>query len=477
MPMGLNISPSIWQSYINAILDCLQSRNHCEAIMDDLLLFTPSKKAHMAKLEDLLKALLKNGLKIPPKKCQLFKTELQYMGNVIFIKDRKVCVKPLRSRIEAIQKINPPTTPKGCRSFAGMVNFLSMFCPKLQKLLKPIYDLTRKGRHFIWGKEQEEAFEEIKRRLIKAPVLHMPNWEGRFHLYMDICKFAEGSTLYQIQNGKPKLIAYASKRLPEAARSYLITELELCGLVINIASFSHLLKRVDFDAIVDHLALTHIIKSKTELATPRLKRLLELTSLYSFNLYYMKGKDMILSDFLSRQSHDDSNPHEIIPISFNMYNTLYETYYRIEMIDQYLVQTCLQMKAARIVLPEVQGAQKAITIESPKPQISTKQVDKNKPKLGWGTAGIKHKKPQPVADKQTSSSKSSKMPTVQNITKDSMNFPVPDQLIPNEKKTITRRKIQGKNREQPFYPDLIYRPPPRPPEKFMARKSRKQVSY
>ena len=79
MPMGLNISPSIWQSYINAILDCLETRKHCEAIMDDLLLFIPTKKAHVAKLEDLLKALLKNGLKISPRKCQLFKTELQYM--------------------------------------------------------------------------------------------------------------------------------------------------------------------------------------------------------------------------------------------------------------------------------------------------------------------------------------------------------------------------------------------------------------
>ena len=63
MPMGLNISPSIWQSYINAILECLQSRKHCEAIMDGLLLFTPSKKVHMAKLEDLLKALLKMDLR------------------------------------------------------------------------------------------------------------------------------------------------------------------------------------------------------------------------------------------------------------------------------------------------------------------------------------------------------------------------------------------------------------------------------
>ena len=88
---------------------------------------------------------------------------------------------------------------------------------------------------------------------------------------------------------KPKLIAYMSKRLPEAAKSYSITELELCGLAINIASFSHLLKRVNFDAIVDHLALTNIIKSKMELATTRIKRLLELISSYS--LYERKGYD------------------------------------------------------------------------------------------------------------------------------------------------------------------------------------------
>ena len=128
MPMGLNISPSIWQSYITATLDCLQSSKYCEAIMDDLLLFTPSKGSHTAKLKDLLKALLKNELKIFPKKSQLFRTELQYMGNIIFIKDRRVCIKPLRNRLEAVQKLQPPTTAKGCRSFAGMVNFLSMFC-------------------------------------------------------------------------------------------------------------------------------------------------------------------------------------------------------------------------------------------------------------------------------------------------------------------------------------------------------------
>ena len=86
------------------------------------------------------------------------------MGNEIFIENKKVCIKPIRNRPEAIQKLQPPKTPKGYRHFAGVVNFLSMFGPELQKLLKPIYDLTTKGRPFNWRKEQQHSFEEIKCR-------------------------------------------------------------------------------------------------------------------------------------------------------------------------------------------------------------------------------------------------------------------------------------------------------------------------
>ena len=89
-----------------------------------------------------------------------------------------------------------------------------MFCLELQKILKPIYDLTRKGRQFIWGEEQQITFEEIKHRLIKSPILHLPNSTSRLHLYSDTSKFANGSVLYKIQNGKSKLKAYASKSLP-----------------------------------------------------------------------------------------------------------------------------------------------------------------------------------------------------------------------------------------------------------------------
>ena len=157
-----------------------------------------------------------------------------------------MCIKPLCSRLEMIQKVKAPTTAKQCKSFAGMVNFVSIFCPELQRLLKPIYDLMRKGRQFIWGKEQQNAFEEIKRRLQKPPVLHMPDKVGRFQLYSDTSKYATGGALYQIQNGKPKLIAYSSKRLPEAACNYSITELEMCRIGNKYSKFCTFIKKSRF---------------------------------------------------------------------------------------------------------------------------------------------------------------------------------------------------------------------------------------
>ena len=134
----------------------------------------------------------------------------------------------------------------------------------------------------------------------------------------------------------------------------------MCGLAINIASFVvYLLRKVDFDAVVYHLAIMHIMRSKVEPATARIKRLLDVLCSYSFNLYYMKGKDMILSDFLSRQNIDDSNSHEIIPTSFNLRTVLQDKYYILEEEkERDMIQTRSQTKARGVKLPEVHRTSK-----------------------------------------------------------------------------------------------------------------------
>ena len=276
--------------------------------------------------------------------------------------------------------------------------------------MKPIYDLTRKRRQFLWEKEQQQAFDEIKCRLQRSPVLHLPDRHGRFQLYSDTSKFATGSALYQIQNGQPKLIAYASKRMPEAAKNYSITELEMCGLAINIITFLHLLKKADFDAIVDHLAITHIMRSKAGPVTTKIKRLLELLSPYSFNLYYIKGKDMVLSDFLSRQKMDDSNPHKLIPILFMLKSQVDNHFYLIDTEinqhknDRYLVQTRSQVKSSGIKLLEMHGTNKGLDPhvqpgkQRPFPSLPIQTIDKGlptypipRPRIGQGRAGLRRK--------------------------------------------------------------------------------------
>ena len=214
---------------------------------------------------------------------------------------------------------------------------------------------------FYWTESRQEAFEQVKELLIKPPVLHLPRPGGRFILYCDTSKTHTGSSLWQMQDGKPRLLGYASKSLPDACKNYSITKLEMTGLVINIHLWKHLLLRVEFDSAVDHRALPYIMKSKNLPATGRIIRLLEHLAGYSFNLYYVKGKDMILCDYLSRIAVDNGDPGEVIPISFNVlaqYRLAIDHITESFMITNFMVATRSSTSAAGIKLPPVHGAQK-----------------------------------------------------------------------------------------------------------------------
>ena len=379
LPMGLAISPQVWIDYIESILSNMAHKQDYIAIMDDLLIHG-FKENHLNRLEALFKALIKHGLKLSPKKCQLFMKHLTYMGNVFHINGSTISITPLQSRVEAIQKLQPPTNVKGCKSFCGVVNYLSIFCRNLQKLLKPIYDLTKKGRPFIWQEEQQQAFDAIKEKMINPPILYLPKPGGRFILYCDSSRTHTGSSLWQVQEGKPRLIGYASKSLPAPAINYSVTELEMTGMAVNIHLWRHLLHRVEFDCAVDHRAIPYIMKAKTLPATTRIMRLLEILSGYAFNLYFVKGKDMKICDFLSRIDVDRGNPGEVIPISFNsfsMLNTMRKV--TLHQANKLLVTTRSKTKAEGAVLPPVHGVQKHLD-PAVKPEHDKPVSDQNKQK-------------------------------------------------------------------------------------------------
>ena len=314
--MGLSVSPAIWQNFIQKVLSEIPNhRKHHLAIMDDCLVHS-KKKDHLHHLIDLFKALIRNGLKMSPRKCKLFKTKLVYMGHQLLIEDKRPKITPMKTRIDAIQKLPAPSSPKGCKQFCGMVNFLSFFLPSLQEKLIPIYHLTKKGVPYYWGEEQEKAFNIIKKDLTSSPVLAMPDNEGHFVLVSDTSKIACGSALYQKQNGQYRLIAYYSKKLPDAVQRYSISELELTGMMANISAFKHLLRNADFTVYCDHSALVHIVRAKREPPTLRLMKLIENISEYKCTIKFLNGKEMHVADFLSRHPHESESPHEIIPIAF-----------------------------------------------------------------------------------------------------------------------------------------------------------------
>ena len=312
LPQGLSISPTEWADKIETIMSELPNHNQYSlAIADDIIIYSENESTHLKHLESLLSLFEKHGLKLSVNKCQFFRQCLDYMGHKVQITDNRPSVTPQKSKVDAIDKLKPPKTPKETKSLIGMVAYLSMYIPKLQILLTPMHKLTRKGVKFEWTKEMEDNFSEIKAALKEYPVLTLPAKEGLIRIYCDTSVVGTGACICQVQNGKEIILGFYSRKLPESARRYTISELEGTGMLMCVQAYRYLLRSVPFEIITDHSALMHISRSKQEPPTLRLKKIFERLSAFKFTLKYKKGKEMVISDFFSRYPTcevDDNDP-------------------------------------------------------------------------------------------------------------------------------------------------------------------------
>ena len=176
----------------------------------------------------------------------------------------------------------------------------------------------KKAKKFKWTEEAEKAFHDIKELLVSPPVLKAPTPDGLFHLESDTSWEGVSSTLLQRQGDEWVVIGYHSKRLPQSAKNFGITELELTRNLVNIHGFMQLLHNRYFEVLVDHKAIEYMIKSKTESPTTRLKTLLLKLSEYTIDLKYQKGSEMHTSDTLSRLQNITDTPDnkDVIPLTF-----------------------------------------------------------------------------------------------------------------------------------------------------------------
>ena len=150
---------------------------------------------------------------------------------------------------------------------------------------------------------------------------------------------------------------YARKSLPTACLNHSVIELEIIGLLVNMELWKTLLKRHEFDAAVDNLAVVKILKAKTESAIPRIIRLLDQLSSYSFKLYFVNGKNMFFVDYFSRHSESDDNPCGLVPLSFCCFET-YLSHLGLDTLNVYLTRS--KTKEAGVIVPEVHGVNKRL---------------------------------------------------------------------------------------------------------------------
>ena len=184
--------------------------------------------------------------------------------------------------------------------------------------------MQKKSKKFKWTEEAQKAFNDIKELLISPPVQKAPTPDGLFHLESDTSQEGVGGTLLQKQGKELVVIGYHSKRLPQSAKIFGITDLKLTGLLVNIHGFMQLLYNRYFEVLVDHKAIEYIIKSVTEYPTTRLKTLLLKLSEYTIDLKYQKGSEMHTSDALNRLQNiaDTADNKDIIPLNFLQHFTL-----------------------------------------------------------------------------------------------------------------------------------------------------------
>ena len=204
----------------------------------------------------------------------------------------------------------------------------------------------------------------------------MVSGNGFFRLESDTSRTAAGATLYQWQNNEWVLVGYHSKRLPDAVRNYGVTELELTGLLANIHRFEQKLNNNYFEAIVDHKAIDFLIRSKHEPTSTRLVTLLDRLNRYTFDLKYLKGSKLKVSDTLSHlYSEEKHKISDIIPLNFLLHFTDYQLHKESDHLANKLYthkRTKLSAKARR----NYDRQAKHKPVDRYEPQVITKKANK-----------------------------------------------------------------------------------------------------
>ncbi|KAD2805188.1 hypothetical protein E3N88_38565 [Mikania micrantha] len=255
----------------------------------------PSKKVTYKEFVAFLETLRKEKLYAKFSKCAFWLREVQFLGHVVCADG--ILVDP--SKVQAVMKWSSPKTPTEIRSFLGLAGYYRRLIQDFARIASPLTKLTRKDVKFVWGVDQEKAFNELKFKLTQAPVLTLPDGPDDFVVYSDASYLGLGCLLMQ----RGKVIAYASRQLKVHEVNYPTHDLELAAVVFALKIWRHYLYGVKCTIYTDHKSLKYFFTQKE--LNMRQRRWIELLKDYDCEILYHPGKANVVADALSRKEEHE----------------------------------------------------------------------------------------------------------------------------------------------------------------------------
>ena len=305
MPFGATNAPATFQRLMH---DCLGdlNMNWCIVYLDDIIIFSDTKEKHIKRLEAVFQKLMAAGLKLKPTKCFFFRDEIEYLGHVV--SGKGISANP--KKIEAVTKWPTPKTVYDVRSFLGFVGYYRRFIKNFSKITKPIREVitglenqskrAAQKTYIEWTDLANAAFDNLKTMCVSTPILAYPDYQLPFTLHTDSSTDGLGAVLYQKQDGKQRVIAYASRSVSKAESNYPAHKLEFLASKWAVCEKFHeyLYGTKPFEVFTDNNPLTYVLTSAKLDACGQ--RWVAKLANYNFSIKYRCGVSNTEADALSR---------------------------------------------------------------------------------------------------------------------------------------------------------------------------------
>ena len=294
VPFGLSNAPSYFQRQMNKILSPLLGK--CAMVyLDDIVIFSRTPDEHDKHLQMVFELLRKHDLTVKRSKCEFYKSEIDLLGYRV----SGAGISPQDEKIKAIRDLPPPKTVKGVRSFLGLANYYRQCVPAYAEIAEPLINLTRKGVKFDWTDACQRNFVQLKNALTADTVMAHPDPLKPYSLFTDACDTAIGAILTQIDSkGRHRVIQYISHSLPDVQRRWATIEKEAYAVIYALQKLRPYLLGADFIVYTDHKPLKSLFAKSMN--NTKIQRWAILLAEYGAHIEYIKGKNNVKADALSR---------------------------------------------------------------------------------------------------------------------------------------------------------------------------------